>query len=71
MTEVLVTGGAGFIGSNFVRHALSAHPDWRADLADAIHVLSHLFLGGPPPHRGRRCTAIAGCEASCEVVAGG
>ena len=25
MIEVLVTGGAGFIGSNFVRHALAAH----------------------------------------------
>ena len=29
MTNVLVTGGAGFIGSNFVRYALHAHPDWR------------------------------------------
>jgi dTDP-glucose 4,6-dehydratase len=26
--NVLVTGGAGFIGSNFIRYALSAHPDW-------------------------------------------
>jgi len=30
MVEVLVTGGAGFIGSNFVRYALERHPDWRA-----------------------------------------
>ena len=28
MVEVLVTGGAGFIGSNFVRYALSAHEDF-------------------------------------------
>ena len=28
MVEVLVTGGAGFIGSNFVRHALDRHADW-------------------------------------------
>ena len=27
MKNVLVTGGAGFIGSNFVRYFLNAHPD--------------------------------------------
>ena len=32
MVEVLVTGGAGFIGSNFVRYALRRHPDWRVNL---------------------------------------
>jgi dTDP-glucose 4,6-dehydratase len=34
--EVLVTGGAGFIGSNFVRHALQAHPDWRITTLDKL-----------------------------------
>ena len=36
MVEVLVTGGAGFIGSNFVRYALDAHPDWRITTLDKL-----------------------------------
>jgi dTDP-glucose 4,6-dehydratase len=31
-----VTGGAGFIGSNFVRHALAVHPDWRVTTLDKL-----------------------------------
>ena len=34
--EVLVTGGAGFIGSNFVRYALAAHPDWHITTLDKL-----------------------------------
>jgi len=34
--EVLVTGGAGFIGSNFVRYALRAHADWRVTTLDKL-----------------------------------
>ena len=34
--EVLVTGGAGFIGSNFVRYALDVHPDWRVTTLDKL-----------------------------------
>src|SRR5687767_10068901 len=36
MTEVLVTGGAGFIGSNFVRYALAHHPDWHVTTLDKL-----------------------------------
>src|SRR5687768_14965826 len=36
MVDVLVTGGAGFIGSNFVRHALQAHPEWRITTLDKL-----------------------------------
>jgi dTDP-glucose 4,6-dehydratase len=36
MVEVLVTGGAGFIGSNFVRHAIATHDDWRVTTLDKL-----------------------------------
>jgi len=36
MVEVLVTGGAGFIGSNFVRFALAQHPDWHVTTLDKL-----------------------------------
>ncbi len=36
MTEVLVTGGAGFIGSNFVRYAIATHPDWHVTTLDKL-----------------------------------
>jgi dTDP-glucose 4,6-dehydratase len=36
MVNVLVTGGAGFIGSNFVRWAHAAHPDWQITTLDKL-----------------------------------
>ena len=36
MVDVLVTGGAGFIGSNFVRYALARHADWRVTTLDKL-----------------------------------
>ena len=59
MVEVLVTGGAGFIGSNFVRFALAQHSDWRVttldkltyagrreNLHDVLHHPRHVFVHG-------------------------
>jgi dTDP-glucose 4,6-dehydratase len=40
--KILVTGGAGFIGSNFVRHLLTTHPD------DTIVNLDKLTYAGNP-----------------------
>jgi len=40
--KILVTGGAGFIGSNFVRHVLAAHPE------DAVVNLDKLTYAGNP-----------------------
>ncbi|MBW2003610.1 MAG: dTDP-glucose 4,6-dehydratase [Deltaproteobacteria bacterium] len=34
--NILVTGGAGFIGTNFIRHALAIRPDWRIVNLDAL-----------------------------------
>ena len=36
MVNVLVTGGAGFIGSNFVRHAIAAQADWHVTTLDKL-----------------------------------
>ena len=36
MVDVLVTGGAGFIGSNFVRSALARHDGWRITTLDKL-----------------------------------
>jgi len=34
--RVLVTGGAGFIGSNFVHYCLKHKPDWRVSVLDSL-----------------------------------
>ena len=34
--NILVTGGAGFIGTNFIRHALTIKPDWCIVNLDAL-----------------------------------
>lgn len=55
MVEVLVTGGAGFIGSRFVHHALDAHPDWRVTTLDKLTYAGRREnlrdLDGHPRHR--------------------
>lgn len=49
--RILVTGAAGFIGSNFVHYAASARPDWRVTALDALTYAGNLenissLLGG-------------------------
>ena len=59
MTNVLVTGGAGFIGSNFVRYAPRMHSEWHVttldkltycgrleNLQDVMHSPRHTFVKG-------------------------
>jgi len=40
--NVLVTGGAGFIGSNFVRYMLETHPDYRIIVYDKLTYAGNL-----------------------------
>ena len=42
MTKLLVTGGAGFIGSCFVRHVLKKHPDYKIINLDALTYCGNL-----------------------------
>lgn len=39
---IIVTGGAGFIGSNFVFHMLQAHPDYRIVCLDKLTYAGNL-----------------------------
>src|SRR5687767_3257804 len=54
MIEVVVTGGAGFIGSNFVRYALQAHADWHVTTLDKLTYAGRLEnlkdVAGNPRH---------------------
>jgi len=42
MTNIIVTGGAGFIGSNFIFHMLKSHPDYRVICLDALTYAGNL-----------------------------
>ena len=47
MRNILITGGAGFIGANFVRYWIGAHPDDRVVNLDALTYAGNLEnLGG-------------------------
>ena len=42
MTNLLITGGAGFIGSNFIRHILNKYPDYKITNIDKLTYAGNL-----------------------------
>lgn len=68
MVKVLVTGGAGFIGSNFVRWAINAHADWHITTLDKLTYAGRLEnlseVEGHPRH-----TFVRGDIADASVAA--
>lgn len=44
--NIIVTGGAGFIGSNFVFHMLKKYPDYRIICLDKLTYVSILLYFG-------------------------
>ena len=58
MNRLLVTGGAGFIGANYVRHRLDTRPDDRVIVLDALtYAGNRANLEGLPPERCRLVVA--------------
>ncbi|MBQ2578661.1 MAG: GDP-mannose 4,6-dehydratase, partial [Lachnospiraceae bacterium] len=44
---IIVTGGAGFIGSNFIYHMLDAHPEYRIVCIDKLTYAGNLSTLAP------------------------
>ncbi len=51
--KLLVTGGAGFIGSNFVHQTIARHPDWRLVVLDKLTYAGNLKNLEPELSAGR------------------
>jgi dTDP-glucose 4,6-dehydratase len=80
--QILITGGAGFIGSNFVRFVLRQRPSWRvvnldaltyagnrANLADVEREERYTFVHGDIRDRPTVLHALAGCDAVVHFAA--
>ena len=65
--RILVTGGCGFIGSNFIRYILEMHPDW-----DVFNLDKLTYAGNLANLRewdgDKRYNFIRGDIADCELV---
>lgn len=71
--KVLVTGGLGFIGSNFIRHLLKARPSWKI-----VNLDKQTYAGNPANLKGLKVEtikkdicdvgAVAKAMAGCDCV---
>ena len=64
--KIIVTGGAGFIGSNFVHHVYRERPDWTITVLDAL-----TYAGNPANLEGldpSRVTLVQGDITDAELV---
>jgi dTDP-glucose 4,6-dehydratase len=77
MTSMLITGGCGFIGSNFIRHILAAEPDVTVVNFDALTYAGNLAnladLDGHPRYRFVRgdvtdCAAVEAAAAGADSI---
>lgn len=80
MKRILVTGGAGFIGSAFVHYMLAAHPDYEVVNLDALTYAGNLdnvrgleerysFVQGDICNANAIDAAMAGCDAVVNFAA--
>ena len=80
--RILITGGAGFIGSNFVRFVMHERPKWRlvnydaltyagnpANLADVAHDQRYEFVHGDIRDRDDLRAALTGCDSVVHFAA--
>lgn len=64
--KIIVTGGAGFIGSNFVHHVYRERPDWHITVLDALtYAGNEANLEGLDPSR---VTFVKGNITDAELV---
>ena len=61
--KLLVTGGAGFIGANFVRRVKATRPDWHVTVVDKL-----TYAGNEANLKGVDCELVVGDIADAELM---
>jgi dTDP-glucose 4,6-dehydratase len=68
--KIIVTGGAGFIGSNFVHHIYRERPDWSIVVYDKLTYAGNKDnIAGLDPNRVMLLEAVAECDAVVHFAA--